>query len=147
MIKEIYIRDENDPNYEPDRIEFSDEVESAITQLRMIIGTAPNEVLGSPNFGFELEDYIFTTKLSGGEITERLDEQLNNYLRLSNNIKMTIDISFGDSGKGWDYAILDVYINGKIMIFIIIVRLTPISRMETTDAKGKRPREEFIRQS
>lgn len=113
MIKELYIRDETDPNYEPGRLEFSDEVESAITQLRMIIGTVPGDVFGSPNFGFDIEEYIFKTKYSAGEITEKLNEQLEVYLKLSNNINMSVDLNFGDSGKGWDYAILDVYINGK----------------------------------
>lgn len=122
MIRELYIRDESDPNYEPDRLEFSDEVESAITQLRMIIGTVPGDVFGSPDFGFDIEEYIFKTKLSAGEIKEKLNEQLEIYLKLSSNIKMTVDLNFGDSGKGWDYAILDIYINGKKTLGFLIDR-------------------------
>ncbi len=120
MIKEIYIRDAEDPNYDPTVIDFTDEVESLITQIRMIIGTSQNEVFGSPGFGFELEDYIFRTKFGASDIKEKLQEQFDTYLRYSDNLDLNIDIKFGDSGKGWDYAILDIYINGRKTLGFLI---------------------------
>ena len=38
------------------------------------------------------------------------------------NIKMAVDLNFGDSGKGWDYAVLDIYINGKKTLGFLIDR-------------------------
>lgn len=122
MIKEIYIRDENDPNYEPNIIDYTDEVESVITQIRMIIGTIPGEVLGSPSFGLDIEEYIFRTKFSAGEITQKLDEQMQAYLKHSDNITVSTDLRFGDSGKGWDYGLLDIYINGRKTLGFLIDR-------------------------
>lgn len=113
MVREIYTRDETDPQYNPRIIDFADEVESVITQIRMILGTSPGEVFGSPEFGMDIEDYIFRTKLGAGKINEILEEHIDNYLTKYPDLKITTDISFGDSGKGWDFAILDIYINGK----------------------------------
>lgn len=120
MIKEIYIRDKSDPHYDSKFIDFEDEVESIITQIRMILGTAPSEVLGSPEFGMDIEDYIFRTKLSAGKLNEILQEHINTYMTKYSDLAVTTDISFGDSGKGWDFAILDIYINGKKTLGFLI---------------------------
>lgn len=120
MIKEIYIRTPDDPNYIPNMIDFTDEVESIITQIRMIIGTPTGAVFGSPDFGLDLEDYIFNTKYNATVITEKLQEQMDYYLKHSDNITVTVDLKFGDSGKGWDFGILDIYINGKKTLGFLI---------------------------
>lgn len=120
MISEIYVRDENDPNYIPNMLEFKDEVESIITQIRMIIGTVPGEVFGSPEFGFDIEEYIFRTRYDAGRISELLDEQLNTYLKHSDNTTVQVGINFGDSGRGYDYAVLDIYINGQKTLGFLI---------------------------
>ena len=113
MIREIYTRDETDPHYDPKFIDYVDEVESTISQIRMILGTTPGEVFGSPSFGMDIEDYIFRTKYSAAKLNEILADHLNNYMTKYPDLTVTTDISFGDSGKGWDFAILDIYINGK----------------------------------
>ncbi len=120
MIKEIYTRDESDPNYDARTIDFTDEVESTITQIRMILGTTPGEVFGSPNFGMDIEDYIFRTKLSAGKLNEILQDHLDSYMTKYPDLEVTTDINFGNSGKGWDFAILDIYINGKKTLGFLI---------------------------
>ena len=120
MIKEIYIRTKDDPNYIPNMIDFTDEVESVITQIRMIIGTPTGSVLGNPSFGVDLEDYIFNTKYNASVITEKIQEQMNYYLKHSDKISVSVDLKFGDSGKGWDFGILDIYINGKKTLGFLI---------------------------
>lgn len=120
MLKEIYIRSDNDPYYDPRKLEFTDEMESAITQVRVILGTEKGDVLGVPNFGLNIEDYIFKTRMSAANICEELDNQLASYADFGPNITVTTKLSFGDSGKGYDYGLLDIYINGdKTLGFLI----------------------------
>lgn len=112
MLKEIYIRDENDPYYDPRIIDFSNDMEYVLTQIRVILGTEKGDVLGAPNFGVNLEDYIFRTKYNSIKICDMLNEQISNHVD-ARGLGITTDLKFGDSGKGYDYALLDIYINGQ----------------------------------
>ena len=67
MIKEIYCRMPSDPNYNGDILTTSDEIERILQQIRVILGTKPGEVLGDPNFGCDLEDYVFAYGLKKEE--------------------------------------------------------------------------------
>lgn len=119
MLKEIYIRDENDPYYNSKTVDFSDDMEYVLTQIRVILGTEKGDVLGSPNFGVNLEDYIFKTKFNSTKICSIINEQLNMYID-ARGMEVSTDLKFGDSGKGYDYALLDIYINGdKALGFLV----------------------------
>ena len=119
-IREIYIRNEKDPYYDPTIIDYQNEVESVISQLRMILGTKNGQVFGDYDFGIDLEYMVFNTKWAANQVLEKLNEQINLYLRHSDQISVYCDISFGDSGLGYDYAILDIYINGVKSIGFLI---------------------------
>lgn len=120
MVREIYIRDENDPYFNPRKLEVTDEIEMAITQVRMILGTEKGDVLGSPDFGINLEDYIFKTKRNSTSICDELDEQIASYVQTGPNIRINTELNFGDSGEGYDYGLLDIYINGEKALGFLI---------------------------
>lgn len=119
-IKEIYIRDEHDPYFDPTIIDYRNEVESVVSQIRMIMGTLNGQVFGDYNFGIDLENMVFNTKASSNQVMKDLDDQFDIYLRHSDNISVSCSISFGDSGQGYDYAVLDVFINGTKSIGFLI---------------------------
>ena len=115
-IREIYIRDEKDPYYNPTIIDYNNETESIISQIRMILGTKNGDVLGNYDFGVDLEALVFGTKRDANSIMEELNQQIIEYLYHSDNTHIECTIEFGDSGKGYDYAVLNVYIDGVKMI-------------------------------
>lgn len=120
MVKEIYIRTPNDPNFVPNIIDYSNEVESTLSQLKMILGTNKGDVLGTYDFGLDLNYLVFGTKLPKEEIRQRLLDQIVSYGNISKNISLDIDINFGQSGYGYDYAIIDITINGKKTIGFLV---------------------------
>lgn len=120
MIKEIYIRDEKDPFYDPTMIDYSNEVEQVISQIRMVLGTKPGEVLGSYHFGIDLEYVVFNTKKSADKLAEEIREQIRTYVYCGDNINVDVAVSFGDSGKGYDYGVIDIYINGSKSIGFLV---------------------------
>ena len=120
MVKEIYIRTPNDPNFVPNIIDYSNEVESTISQLKMILGTNKGDVFGTYDFGLDLNYLVFGTKLPKEEIRQRLLDQIVSYGNISKNISLDIDINFGQSGYGYDYAIIDITINGKKTIGFLV---------------------------
>ena len=120
MVKEIYIRTPNDPNFIPNIIDYSNEVESTLSQLKMILGTNKGDVFGTYDFGLDLNYLVFGTKLPKEEIRQRLLDQIVSYGNISKNISLDIDINFGQSGYGYDYAIIDITINGKKTIGFLV---------------------------
>ena len=119
-IKEIYIRDDKDPYYDDTIIDYQNEVESVISQIRMILGTLNGQVFGDYDFGIDLEYMVFNTKYASNKIMEKLNDEIDKYVYHSDNISIYCDINFGDSGEGYDYAVLDIYINGVKSIGFLI---------------------------
>ena len=120
MVKEIYIRTPDDPNFVPNIIDYSNEVESTLSQVKMILGTNKGDVFGTHDFGLDLNYLVFGTKLPKEEIRQRLLDQIVSYGNISKNISLDIDINFGQSGYGYDYAIIDITINGKKTIGFLV---------------------------
>ena len=119
-IKEIYIRDDKDPYYDDTIIDYQNEVEFVISQIRMILGTLNGQVFGDYDFGIDLEYMVFNTKYASNKIMEKLNDEIDKYVYHSDNISIYCDINFGDSGEGYDYAVLDIYINGAKSIGFLI---------------------------
>lgn len=119
-IKEIYIRDDKDPYYDDTIIDYQNEVESVISQIRMILGTLNGQVFGDYDFGIDLEYMVFNTNYASNKIMEKLNDEIDKYVYHSDNISIYCDINFGDSGEGYDYAVLDIYINGAKSIGFLI---------------------------
>lgn len=120
MIKEIYVRNEKDPNFQSGIIDFTNDIEEAITQLRMILDTKPGDVLGLMGFGVDLERYIFNTRLSAKEIEEEINQQISNYMASFPTLTTRVKVSFGDSGYGYDFAVVDIYLNGDKALGILV---------------------------
>ena len=120
MIKEIYIRDDKDPYFEPGIIDYSNEMENIVSQIKMVLGTRKGQVLGEYDFGVDLEYMVFNTRASASEVQTKIDEQISKYVTHSDRITITSEINFGDSGLGYDYAIIDIYINGGKAIGFLI---------------------------
>lgn len=120
MIKEIYIRTPDDPNYLPGIIDFKSETEYLLNEIKVILGTSKGDVLEEYNLGVNLEDLIFNTVKNSMQIEQMITEQLNTYAHVPAGMSISTKVNFGDSGLGYDYAIVDIIINGqKCMGFLI----------------------------
>lgn len=120
MIKEIYLRTPDDPNFVPGVIDFKNETEYLLNQIRMLLGTKKGDVLEEYNFGADLESFVFNTVRSAAEIEKIIDDQISIYVTVPESMTVSTEVSFGDSGKGYDIAVVDIIINGnKCMGFLI----------------------------
>lgn len=120
MLREIYIRDESDPFYDSDMIDYTNEVESVISQIRMILGTKPGDMLGDYNFGVDLEYIVYNTKKSAEDLAENIRQQIITYVHHGDKISVDVEVSFGDSGRGYDYSVIDILINGSKAIGFLV---------------------------
>ena len=59
QLRDFYTRTTDDSKYLSDRVEVSDDLESAIQQVKMTLFTKKGEVLGEPDFGVDIDSYLF----------------------------------------------------------------------------------------
>lgn len=120
MIREIYTRTSDEYGFEPNTLEHKDLLESVIQKIKMIMCTSNGDVLGSFSFGANLEDLIFTTVKDADYIEKLLNQQFSEYIHSEPYYKISTKVRFGHHKHGYDFAIVDVYINNKKMSSFLI---------------------------
>lgn len=121
MIREIYCKLPTDKDYKLG-VESMDEEANILQQIRVILGTKPGEVLGSPYFGIDLQRELFTMDFNEGEMLLRVNTILAQYVRFDPG-KYTIyaDVSFGKSNTDTsDYAVIDITINERKCLGVVV---------------------------
>lgn len=121
MIHEIYCKLPTDNDYEV-KIESLDEAANILQQIKIVLGTKPGEVLGSPLFGIDLEKYLFTMGYNKDEIVELINTELqtNVYYNRSKWI-LEADVYFGHNADDpYEYALIDIKLNKQQCLGIIV---------------------------
>lgn len=109
---DIYNRLSSDQNYKR-QIETEDEIEMILSQVKMILGTKPGDVLGAPYFGVNIKKYLFNLSYSQAEMTKIIREGILSSIQYDKN-RYTVDVSidFGKDRNNYsDYAVINVTIN------------------------------------
>lgn len=119
MIKDIYIRNPEDPNFKYGVLEHSDPIESIISKIKMLMGTRQGQVVGDLNFGIGIEDLIFETKVNKQQLEEKIKAQFQLYISETKDFVITPQVSFGKA-DGYDYAVIDILINDKKMLGLLV---------------------------
>ena len=61
-VQDFYMRSPGDPKYKEGILQTSEDIEEAISQIRMTLLTEKGEVLGEPDFGIDVNRYLFDLK-------------------------------------------------------------------------------------
>lgn len=122
-LKEIYCKLTSDVNYEP-KLETDDEVQMILQQIRMVLGTKPGQVLGSPNFGIDLNKYLFSYNSSPEDIRYNVNAAIGYYIKFDpKRYTVGCEVSFGhepESAGGGEYCVIDVYINSVKSLGVLV---------------------------
>lgn len=119
MIKEIYLRNYNDPYY-TNVLEHSNDTESIIQQVKMILGTENGQVLGDFDFGVNLKKLVFQTTFPKEKIEQLIRDQIEQYIEYNDTYSIDVKIKFGKNPDGTDIGIVDIIINQKTVIGILV---------------------------
>ena len=119
MIRELYTRTPQDPNYKYGVLEFTDAIESIITKIKMLLGTSQGQILGDLNCGLGIEDLVFETRINKLELEEKITNQIHQYITESAEYKITPQVSFGKAA-GYDYAVIDFFIDNVKVVGILV---------------------------
>ena len=92
-LRDFYTRTTEDPRDLGDRLEMSDELESAIQQVKMTLFTRKGEVLGEPDFGIELDSYLFEYSIDPSRLGKEATSQINKYVTEARKRQITVSPS------------------------------------------------------
>lgn len=112
MLKDIYAIPEEEPRYKDNILEINNELDEIIQQVDMILFTKKGEVLCMPEFGCNLEQYLFDTTYNKTQIKNIIMEQINNFIYLDGSYSVDVDVNF----VKWKYnvaMVVDLNINQK----------------------------------
>lgn len=118
MLKDIYCIAEGEPRYNSEILEVSDELTEVIQQIDMILFTSKGSVLCMPEFGCDLEKYLFETSWNEQVIKNIIKTQIGNFIYPGNydvdatvkfvqwdrNVAMVVDITI-DGTKVASYLV------------------------------------------
>jgi hypothetical protein len=119
MLKELYTRDPSDPLYYPGILEQSDEIETLLGQIRMIMFTKQGDVLGSYTFGYNLEDNLFLFNLTEGPLKSTLRDAIYTYCPDAAKYDVDVQVQFF-RGSVRDVCLIDIVIDGQKRLGVLI---------------------------
>ena len=121
MIRELYCKLPTDRDYMPS-VESSNEVFQLLQQIKVILGTKPHEVLGSPEFGIDLEKYLFQMNYDEKEIISLVTYTISKYIHYdTKKWRVKIDVKFGHAkDAAYEYALVDISVNEQKCLGIIV---------------------------
>lgn len=122
MLREIYNRDPEDPNYKEDQLEVTDPLEVCLGKIKMMIFTAKGEVLGDPSFGLDLESYIYDMNLSELAIRKEIQDNISAYIPEFTSLGGNYELKFY-MGTNRDIATLDFRFNSNAGLSPIVTLL------------------------
>ncbi len=113
MAIDVYLRLPSDPNYNSYFVEVEDSVSIFVQQIEMILTTIPGEVLGSPDFGVNLEGYLWNPYVTSGSIKSDIMTQIRKYCAYNQQlIPFTVQVNF-IKGSLVDGILIDIMIDGR----------------------------------
>lgn len=106
-LRDFYTRTDGDPRYLNDRVEIGDELESAIQQVKMTLFTQKGEVLGEPDFGLNLDSYLFEYSVDPFNLSDEATSQINKYVAEARKRQITASPSlYPDDKSNRDILVL-----------------------------------------
>lgn len=111
-LKDFYMRSDEDPKYKQGVLQVTDETEEAISQIRMTLLTSKGEVLGEPEFGLDVNKYLFDFDTDPFGLSKDANLQVETYVTAAKIKNIEITPSKFTDGRDRDVFVLEVNING-----------------------------------
>lgn len=118
MLREIFAISDESPRYSETAIEIRDKLPNLIQKIECLLFTEKGSVLGMPDFGVNLEKYIFDTNVNAGYIKNEIDIQIIKYVMSGEDSAYTItsEVNFYDRTNAWSFmCVVDIKVNNEII--------------------------------
>ncbi len=109
---DIYFKLPSDTVFDPFGIEEESVLETFLQQVDMILTTKKGSVLGDPEFGLSLEQYLWSFSGGSGSVQQQIEQQINEYIYIEEPIDYEISVNF-IAGEIYDTMLIDVIVDGE----------------------------------
>jgi hypothetical protein len=119
-VRDFYMRTEQDPQFVPDQVEVYNELEAGVNQVRMTLLTKKGEVLGEPNFGLEVEKYLFEFELDPYGLAEEANSQIQSYVSEARKRQFSVSPGFLTDERDRRIYVLQIKIDEQKTPFAVL---------------------------
>lgn len=111
-LKDFYMRSEGDPKYKSGVLQVSDDTEEAVSQIKMTLLTEKGSVLGEPNFGLDVNKYLFDFDTDPFGLSNDANSQVELYVASAKKKNINVIPSKFTDDKDRDVFVLEINIDG-----------------------------------
>ena len=116
--KDFYIKGEKSLKYVVNKMVESDVIDVVVQKLEMLLFTNTGEVYGQPDFGADLEYYLWQTDVTVKDLRSMIISQIGTYIPELETMGYQLTINVYE-GSVQDILVLDFIIKGYNVEFII----------------------------
>ena len=116
---DFYVRTVGDPNYDSTKIHSESELAQLIGQIETMLFTNKGDVLGSPEFGANLEDLIYSLNYNESQVKQLIEQQINLFIPLARKYDVSTLVEFY-RGAVRDIAQITIEIDSKYQVGVYI---------------------------
>lgn len=117
---DFYILYKDHPRYESSEIIEDEAISVIIQKYEMILFTNKGEVLGDPDFGADLLDILYSTKVSDTYVKDIINEQISIYIPELVETNYTLDVVFVQDPENYQDI---MFINLKVADYDIYAQI------------------------
>jgi len=99
--RDAYIGYVGHPRFTVNKIITDDLIRVIVQKYEMILFTNKGELLGDPDFGCNLEQLLFETKISAPAVKKLITQQISIYITELTTINYTLDVSFEEDPENY----------------------------------------------
>lgn len=117
-INEIYAISEESPRYTETALEIHDRLINVIQKIEILLYTDKGSLMCMPEFGIDLEKYIFETNVSETYIQNDINMQIMRYVKssLDSDINIYCKVNFFERPNNYSFGcVVDIYIEDYLV--------------------------------
>jgi hypothetical protein len=116
-LKDFPIRFPGHPKFNDKKIVETDPLETIVQKLELLLYTRKGEVIGNPDYGSDLENYLWETQLAADIIERDLNSQITTYIPELSSMGYKLELNLFE-GNIRDIMQINFNIKGYNFIYI-----------------------------
>lgn len=93
---EFYIKKKGDPRFDKSQMEIDGDISEIMIQLETLLFTSKGSVLGDPDFGLNLDDYVYSFRYNDNMLVGVVSDAIDKYVPLSKKYNVDVTVDFTD---------------------------------------------------
>ena len=93
---EFYIKKDGDPRFDISQMEIDGDISEILIQIETLLFTTKGSVLGDPDFGLNLDDYVYSFRYNDNMLVGVVRDAISRFVPLSKKYNVDVTVDFTD---------------------------------------------------